>query len=333
MSSILHISAVLSAIIALYLANRNSEPRLAHRWLAVVFTLFAIQHLLTSLAVLELSPGLVWWRPVLAMALPPAIFLHLKAASQPDAGLAPRDLLHLAGPAALIVARLFLDDGPYLDAVIIASLVFYGGYAFIGIQAATPAGRRWKFMVCGWLFLMALADLSVMIELVGRDDLGRSHTLIIMISGFFIFLVYFLLTSLHQSGPLSWIMTRVRRDSAGTGAVKTRLEQHMAGTRPWLDPELTVARLARQLGLPQRLVSETVNDQFGVSVSRWINGWRIAEAQRLMTEAPGRPLVELMLDCGFQTRSNFSKAFSDVTGETPSAWRKRNCRPNSLQPE
>ena len=30
-----------------------------------------------------------------------------------------------------------------------------------------------------------------------------------------------------------------------------------------------------------------------------------------------------MLDCGFQTRSNFNKAFKDVTGETPSEWRKR----------
>ena len=92
-----------------------------------------------------------------------------------------------------------------------------------------------------------------------------------------------------------------------------------------------MARLARQLSLPQRIVSETVNDRFGTSVSRWINGWRIAEAQRLMAVAPERPLVELMLDCGFQTRSNFNKAFKDVAGETPSAWRKRNGAPSSAQ--
>ena len=107
----------------------------------------------------------------------------------------------------------------------------------------------------------------------------------------------------------------------------------MTDARPWLDPELTVARLARQLGLPQRSVSETVNDQFAMSVSRWINGWRIVEAQRLIHATPERPLVELMLDCGFQTRSNFNKTFKDLTGETPSAWRKRNCTPASAAPE
>ena len=333
MTSVLHISAALSAIMALYLANLRSEPRLAHRWLAAVFALFAAQHLLTSLAILDLSPALVWWRPVLAMLLPPAIFLHLRAASRPDSGLTPRDMVHLAPPAGLIVGRLFLADGPYLDAAIIASLVLYAGYALIAVQAPTPAGRRWKFMVCGWLVLMAVADLLVMIELLGGEGLRHSLTLVIMIAGFFIFLVYFLLTSLHQSGPLSWIMTRIRRDTAGADAVKTRLEQHMTDARPWLDPELTVARLARQLGLPQRSVSETVNDQFAMSVSRWINGWRIVEAQRLIHATPERPLVELMLDCGFQTRSNFNKTFKDLTGETPSAWRKRNCTPASAAPE
>jgi AraC-like DNA-binding protein len=329
MLSVLHISAALSAIMAVFLANLRSEPRLAHTMLAVVFTLFAVQHLLTSLAVMAISPGLVWWRPVLAMGLGPAIFLHLRAMARPTQRLIPGDLLHLAGPAGLAVARMMLGDGPYLDQAIIVSLAGYGGYGLIRIKASTPAARRWTYMVCGWLFLMAIADLLVMVELGGGEDLGRSRTLIVLIAGFLVFLAYFLLTSLNQTGPLSWIMTRIRRDGAQAHSIRAKLEAHMAAARPWLDPELTVARLARQLGLPQRSVSETVNDQFGVSVSRWINGWRIAEAQRLMMDEPGRPLVELMLDCGFQTRSNFNKAFSDVTGETPSAWRKRNTSPVS----
>ncbi|WP_417483570.1 helix-turn-helix domain-containing protein [Maricaulis sp.] len=323
MTSILHISAALSAIITLYLASLRPEPRLAHRLLALVFALFAIQHMLTSLALLGLMPSLVWWRPVLAMAMPPAIFLHLRTAARPDQGLALPDLAHLLGPAGLILARLVLPDGPYLDAAIIAALVFYGVHAMITVRGPTPAGQRWKYMVCGWLFAMALTDLLVMIELVGNEDLGHSLTLAITIAGFFVFLVYFLLTSLHQNGPISWIMTRIRRGGAGGETIRARLDAHMTEARPWLDPELTVARLARQLALPQRRVSEAVNDLHGTSVSRWINGWRIAEAQRLMRAAPERPLVELMLDCGFQTRSNFNKAFKDVTGETPSEWRKR----------
>lgn len=329
MLSVLHVCAVLSAIIAVFLANLRSEPKLAHRLLAGVFALFAVQHLLTSLAVIDLVPDLVLWRPVLAMALPPIIFLHLRAVARPGERLSPGDLIHLLGPAGLGIAHAVAGGGPYLDLAIIISLAGYGGYALIRIDAGAAAARRWKYMVCGWLFLMALADLLVMIELAGNEDLGRSRTLIAMIAGFLVFLVYFLLTSLNQTGPLSWILTRIRRQGVDGKSIRARLETHMAGARPWLDPELTVPRLARQLGLPQRVVSETINDQFGVSASRWINGWRIAEAQRLISAQPGRPLVELMLDCGFQTRSNFNKAFSDVADETPSAWRKRNCAPES----
>lgn len=325
MTSVLHICAALSAIIAIYLANLRSEPRLAHRLLAVVFTLFAIQHALTSFALLELGPSLVWWRPVLAMALPPAIFLHLRAASGSGKAIEFHDLLHIGGPAGLTLARFALPDGPYLDAAIVASLVFYGCFALLCIGTSSPAARRWKYMVCSWLFLMAVADLLVLVELTGSDDLGHSRTLIVLIAGFFAFLVYFLLTSLNRTGPLSWIITRVRRVGAEPTSLKAQLETYMAEARPWLDPELTVARLARKLGLPQRTVSEIVNDQYETSVSRWINGWRVAEAQRLIRAAPERPLVELMLDCGFQTRSNFNKAFKDITAETPSEWRKREC--------
>jgi AraC-like DNA-binding protein len=325
MLSVLHISAALSAIMAVFLANLRSEPKLAHRLLAVVFALFATQHLLTSLAVMEIGNPLVWWRPVLAMALAPVIYLHLRSTTQPDETPSARDLIHLTGPAGLALARQIVGSGAYLDVIIILSLVLYCGLCLIHIKAALPAARRWKYMVSGWLILMALADGLVMVELAESDNLRQSRALVFTMAGFLFFLAYLVLTSLNQTGPLSWIVTRIQRGGARSEQVQERLEVHMSQTRPWLDAELTVARLARQLGLPQRTVSETVNDRFGVSVSRWINGWRIAEAQRLMQADPARPLVELMLDCGFQTRSNFNKAFNDVAGETPSAWRKAHC--------
>ena len=331
MDAVLHISAALSAIIAIYLFGLRTEPRLAHRLLGAVFGLFAVQQILTSLVLIEAASAWVWWRPVLAMLMPPLIYLQLRAVTHSEAELKWPDLAHLAAPAGLLLLRTFQPGGPYLDAAIISSLGFYSVFAFLRISAPTPGTRRWKLAICGWLLAMAIADLLVMVELFGRTRLDQSRSLIVVISGFFIFLIYFLLTSLHRTGPLSWIVTRIRRDSRSADSVASRLEQHMAAARPWLDADLTVARLARQLSLPQRVVSETVNDRFGTSVSRWINGWRITEAQRLMAAAPERPLVELMLDCGFQTRSNFNKAFKDVAGETPSAWRKRNSAPSSAQ--
>lgn len=330
MDAVLYISAVLSAIIALYLLGSRSEPRQAHLLLAAVFALFAIQQVLTSLAITQVGAGWIWWRPVLAIVLPPMIYLHLRAVTHPEIHVQWADLPHLAAPTALLLLRTLQPDGPYLDAAIISSQAFYSALAFIRITAQTPSTRRWKLAVCAWLLAMAIADLLVMAELSGNDTLAQSRSLMVMIAGSAIFLVYFLLTSLHRTGPLSWIVSRIRRVNSATDTVAARLEEHMTIARPWLDADLTVARLARQIGLPQRSVSETVNDQFETSVSRWINGWRIAEAQRLIRAAPDRPLVELMLDCGFQTRSNFNKAFKDVAGETPSAWRKRNCGPGPL---
>jgi AraC-like DNA-binding protein len=49
-----------------------------------------------------------------------------------------------------------------------------------------------------------------------------------------------------------------------------------------------------------------------------VNGWRIAEACRLMQG--GASVTEAMLGAGFNTKSNFNREFLRVMGLPPSDW-------------
>ena len=100
------------------------------------------------------------------------------------------------------------------------------------------------------------------------------------------------------------------------------LEALLAAQSLYRDPALTLARLARRLGVPARRVSQAVNRARGLNVSQFINNYRVAEAQRLLRET-GQPVTEIMLEAGFQTKSNFNREFRRVTGESPSGWRGR----------
>jgi AraC-like DNA-binding protein len=95
----------------------------------------------------------------------------------------------------------------------------------------------------------------------------------------------------------------------------------LATDRPYLDPGLTLVRLARRLHLPEKRLSAAVNRATGGNVSRHINGWRVRHACDLLDQ--GRSVTEAMLSSGFNTKSNFNREFSRVTAMTPSAWGTR----------
>ncbi|SOC04427.1 helix-turn-helix domain-containing protein [Stappia indica] len=88
-----------------------------------------------------------------------------------------------------------------------------------------------------------------------------------------------------------------------------------------LDPDLTLARLARRLHVPMKQLSAAINRMHGENVSRHVNGYRIRHACKLL--ADGHSVTAAMLASGFNTKSNFNREFLRVTGETPSAFRAR----------
>lgn len=87
------------------------------------------------------------------------------------------------------------------------------------------------------------------------------------------------------------------------------------------DPDLSLNRLARQAGIPARQISAAINRVQNRSVSQMVNEYRIAEARRLLKESD-LAVTQVMLESGFQTKSNFNREFLRATGMTPSDWRK-----------
>ncbi|MCU0827732.1 MAG: AraC family transcriptional regulator [Tabrizicola sp.] len=100
--------------------------------------------------------------------------------------------------------------------------------------------------------------------------------------------------------------------------ILARLDAYVAAQKPHLDPDLTLARLARKLSLPAKQVSAAINRGKGENVSRYINRLRVDEACRLLKG--GTSVTLAMLEAGFNTKSNFNREFLRVTGQSPSHW-------------
>jgi len=110
--------------------------------------------------------------------------------------------------------------------------------------------------------------------------------------------------------------TDVRADTA----LIARLHELMTTTALYRDTGLDAPRLARRLGVPLRRVSEAINSQRSQNVSQFVNGYRVEEACRRLV-ASEEPITTIMLEAGFETKSNFNREFRRVTGMSPSEWR------------
>ncbi|GAB4067232.1 helix-turn-helix transcriptional regulator [Ancylobacter sonchi] len=114
-------------------------------------------------------------------------------------------------------------------------------------------------------------------------------------------------------------------------AILARLDALMAERRLYTDVDLDLGRLARRLSLPARRLSEAINRVHSMSVSHYVNGLRVAEAQRLLGETD-LPVTRVMLEAGFLTKSNFNREFRRLAGMSPSEWRAANRAPAPAQP-
>ena len=111
-------------------------------------------------------------------------------------------------------------------------------------------------------------------------------------------------------------------------AWKPRLDAWMRERRPHLRPDLTLAALADDVGLPASALSHVVNAGFARNVSEFINGYRVREVQARLLE-PGAERLTLLavaLESGFRSKATFNRAFRRETGTTPSAWWATNRR-------
>jgi AraC-like DNA-binding protein len=88
------------------------------------------------------------------------------------------------------------------------------------------------------------------------------------------------------------------------------------------DPELDIETLAKKLRLPAYRLSNYFNTRHGTSFPVWLNGLRVERALRLLTENPGRSILEIAAESGFGSKAAFNVQFKKIVGVSPSEFRR-----------
>ncbi len=90
-----------------------------------------------------------------------------------------------------------------------------------------------------------------------------------------------------------------------------------------LDSGLTLEALAKKCFYNPSYFSRLFKNKFNVSLVEYISNKRVEKALQLLTETD-MSIKEISTACGFSNRSVFYRAFSKITGKTPTEYRKNN---------
>jgi ligand-binding sensor domain-containing protein/AraC-like DNA-binding protein len=105
----------------------------------------------------------------------------------------------------------------------------------------------------------------------------------------------------------------------------TQLTELMEIRKIYLDPNLTLTTLSKQLRIHPNHLSRIINEKYDLNFNDYINKYRIEEIKQILSDSSIQKLniLEIMYDNGFYSKSVFNTAFKKFTGMTPSEFRRQ----------
>lgn len=133
--------------------------------------------------------------------------------------------------------------------------------------------------------------------------------------------------TVRSSGTLPLGKSTVKYQRSGLSEhvakeVHNTLSERMKTDKLYTNPELTLAELAKALAVHPNNLSQVINTFEKKTFYDYINGLRVEEFKRLVTQPESQKytLLALAHDCGFNSKTSFNRNFKSVTGLSPSEY-------------
>jgi AraC-like DNA-binding protein len=107
---------------------------------------------------------------------------------------------------------------------------------------------------------------------------------------------------------------------------QNRLLAAMESQKLYLNTDLSMVDMARDLSIPAKHLSYVINTMLHSNFYDFINFYRIEESKGLLVhpETGKKNILQIAFCVGFNSKSTFNAAFKKHTGMTPSEFRKQN---------
>lgn len=231
---------------------------------------------------------------------------------------------------------------------LLQSLALYRNYRLQTQQWVSYADairRNWvRILLLAFLVLLALRLLFFVLN-PEWDEFGRKFWYYVSFSGLFLFLSVAGYSNALKSAavPIAKASEALLQlpDPAPSGSTETnasklsdqelvqlkaRIKEALGHPSGFRDPELNLSGLAEVLGESPRQVSAGINQGFDTNFNDLVNRYRVNAVQQQLREGKQyqMTLLGIALECGFNSKATFNRAFKKHSGQSPAEWIKNN---------
>lgn len=331
------VSMLLGLLAIILYARLSQQTKVASMFLGLCSTTTAMVGLRWTFGLEIFSIA----QPILASTIPVAAWYAFTHANR-DLGFLP--IKHFVAPLLVVVSSI---TQPWLalplDEILTLTYVIYGiallrfsstEAALINVSLGNWEGVKKAESIAGWVLIFsAFVDTFMSLDLTFNQGelslyiLTAAHLVLLPVLSIAVVVtgINTPITNGEKSKemngandePLSSALMTSERAEEITSMLDIKIRQDSL----YLDPELTLSKLTRKLGIPAKQISIAVNQVHKKNISKLINKYRIDHAKHALITSQGT-ITQVFMNSGFQTKSNFNREFSTMTGMTPSEYRK-----------
>jgi AraC-like DNA-binding protein len=234
-------------------------------------------------------------------------------------------------PLALVIHGVFLS---YLIYSVHSLRRFAAGVKDIFSDVESKQMSWLKVLLSGYAVIWTVSLLYCLAFYVFKCSTEIEYVLMISGASGFLFINMLVIQALKQSAVFSGLTNEEaglleereadKETVLPTDEQKNCLERFMNSEKPFLNANLSVNQLAKQMGMSPRDLSFVINHGFEKNFFDFVGDYRIRHATELLDlRQEGKTILEVMLDSGFNSKSVFNTAFKHKTGMTPTQYRNR----------
>ncbi|MCF1470132.1 helix-turn-helix domain-containing protein [Agrobacterium vitis] len=326
--------AILLLVLFIVAIRHDDEGRPPNIPFLALILVSVLQSLLVGLRWGYGVQAVMYVSPVVAATIPPLVYAGVcQLIGRAWFSLSLRVGVHALSALLIAVLTILWRDAIdmalaliFVSYVVAILLLVQPGADALRLAALDEAGSAYHaiLLAAGALVLSALGDAFIFLDMEWMH--GQNAPLVIMggqLASLIILSVA--VAAMGRSRPIDGTaeVPEVKGSVSRAENAETMMaiQTYMQENAIYRDCDLTLDRLARRICIPARQISIAINEATGKNVSQYVNAFRISEACDLLSETK-KPVTEIMLEVGFQTKSNFNREFRRSTDMTPLEWRK-----------
>lgn len=182
------------------------------------------------------------------------------------------------------------------------------------------------FYIATISFILLMSIPGFYVTYIGRTPLNENGMLLLYMCILFTFL-YLILTiiGLIQVPSTVSIDAEFGNDEIQKKELKKvekKLKQYFTKEKPWLNPNLNIWDVAKEIGTNRSYISKVVNDNIGCNFNKFVNKYRIKEAKKILIKTPEIPIAEISELSGFGSLNSFIRTFKNSENCTPAKFKR-----------